>query len=717
MNTHRPHLSFVSTRKVLVLALLAAFGPAQAEDREIDALIQPNESTVSVGMGTASGSGKERALFGQYNGISRQDSALLLDFEYIRREEDTGLWTLGEGRNLGRDDRELSFSREKQGDWKYAVEYGEQVHRDPLTVNTGVRGVGTVNPIATKLATLGSGADINLDLRRKAFALSGVKRLSPNLTVEANFKTEDKEGTRLSGIGGYCSNAISPICPGATSTAAALFFLPEPVNSTTQQIEGEIHYFDEKLTLTGGYYGSFYRNSNSTVALSGVGAVLGAGATQAALAANLGQPVALPPDNQAHQFYVSGTYALQPSTRANFKLAYTHATQDESFGVLGAGGLGGALDTTLAQVGLTTRPAKDLALNFSGRYEEKKDSTRLGNYLVDSAGTLYTNARNNSQRMNGKAEALYQFSSHYRGLLAVDFGQVNRDRPIATTYIPSTSMAAMRERTNEVGVRAELRRSMSETVNAAISVGHSERDGYRWYALNPTSGYAFMSYAASSGLSGTFPMSMVDRSRDNYKVMVDWTPTEDLSIQTSFEDGTDRFKGPTSAGLNDTNASSFNIDAAYKLNDKWALTGYAGSGKQTLRMRQEIGYIADLANLSTSMGFGVIGKISSKLEVGGNLSFVEDRNRYQIAMTTGAAVSNAPPDETYRSTAIKLHGKYSFDKSSAIQVELVHQRVEYDQWAWINGGVPFSYSDGSTITMQPVQDVTFIGARYIYKFK
>lgn len=694
---------------------MAAFGPAHADDT-IEELIKPDIASISVGIAGATGSREDRSFFGQYNGWGDSKSAALLDFEYVQRNDETGTWTKAEGFNLGLDNRELQFSRDVQGQWKIAGEYSEQVRHDPLTLNTGMQGIGTTTPTAS-LIGLGAGANVNLELKRRALALSGVKWISSNLSVEANFKTEDKNGTRLSGIGGYCSNAISPICDSATTTLAALFLLPEPVDSTTRQIEGQVHYFNEKLSLTGGYYGSFYDNSNSTVALGGIGSVLGAGGTQAALAANLGQPVALPPDNQSHQLYLSGTYALKPTTRVNFKLAYTHSTQNESFGSLGAGSLDGAVDTTLGQAGLTMQPNKKLTLNFTGRYEDKKDNTRLGNYLVDGAGNLYTNSPNNSLRMNGKAEALYQISGNYRGLLAVDYAYINRDRPEATTLSTSTSMAALRERTNEVGLRAELRGSVSETLSGSVGVGHSERDGYRWYALDPATGYPFMSYGTSSGLSGTFPLTMVDRDRDNIKLMADWAPTQALSIQLALDQGTDRFKGPTSAGLNKTDTFSFNVDASYKLNLKWMLTGYASSGKQTLGMRQQIGYIADLENHSTTVGFGATGTINAKLQIGGNLSYLEDINRYNIGMTTGAAVTNPPPDETYRSTVLKLYAKYALDRASGIQVDLVHQRVRYDQWAWGNGGIPFAYTDNSTVTVQPDQQVTYLGVKYVYRFK
>jgi MtrB/PioB family decaheme-associated outer membrane protein len=715
MNNHKLHVNCVSTRKILVLALMAAFGPVHA-DEAINELIKPDTASVSVGIAGATGSREDRSIVGQYNGWGDNKSAALLDFEYVQRDDETGAWTIAEGRNLGLDSRELQFSRDVQGKWKIAGEYNEQVRHDPLTLNTGMQGIGTTTPTANFIG-LGAGANSNLELKRKAFSLSGLKWLSPNLSVETNFKTEDKDGARISGIGGYCSNIISPICSGASTTIAALFLLPEPVNSTTRQIEGKIHYVNDKLSLTGGYYGSFFDNSNDTVALGGIGAVLGAGTTQTALAAHLGQPVALSPDNEAHQFYISGNYAIQPTTRVNFKLAYTHATQNQSFGNLGAGSLDGEVNTTMGQAGLTMRPIKNLTLNLSGRFEDKKDKTRLDNYVVDGTGTPYTNSPDNSLRASGKAEALYHFSSNYRGLLALDYAYINRDRPAATTFISSTSMAALRERTNEVGIRAELRRSMSETVNGSVSVGRSERDGYRWYSLDPAAGYPFMSYDASNGLSGTFPMTMVDRSRDNIKLMADWAPTQALSIQLALDQGTDHFKGPTSAGLNDADTFFFNADASYKLNNKWLLTGYASSGKQTLGIRQEVGYIADLTNRSTAFGFGATGTISSKLEVGGNLSYIEDTNSYRIGMTTSAAVTNPPPDETYRSTVLKLYAKYVLDKASGIQIDLIHQRVKYDQWAWGNGGVPFAYTDNSTLTVQPDQQVTFLGVKYVYRFK
>jgi hypothetical protein len=46
-------------------------------------------------------------------------------------------------------------------------------------------------------------------------------------------------------------------------------------------------------------------------------------------------PMALQPDSQAHNFRSRGNYAFTPTTKATFKYAYTHATQDKSFDSMG----------------------------------------------------------------------------------------------------------------------------------------------------------------------------------------------------------------------------------------------------------------------------------------------------------------------------------------------------------------------------------------------
>ncbi len=156
-----PEQQWVFSKKILALSVLLAVGSAYADDDEIEQLIK-NESSVSLGAAGLSGNSKDRSIFGQYNGFRNNNINPLLDVSIIKLHDATGLWTRIEGHNLGQDNRELSFSQNKQGNWKYSLEYNEITHHDIRTINTGLQGSGTTTPTATLLATPGTGSDVEL---------------------------------------------------------------------------------------------------------------------------------------------------------------------------------------------------------------------------------------------------------------------------------------------------------------------------------------------------------------------------------------------------------------------------------------------------------------------------------------------------------------------------------------------------------------------------
>ena len=426
-----------SRRRILVLALLAAFGPAHAEDDNAAALMNPNTAEVSAGVGWVSGNSSDRAFFGQYNGLRVNDFNLLLDYRYINRDEN-GLWTKSVGRNLGLDVLDIGFGQDKQGDWMYALGYTQFDWRDPRTINTGLQGVGSTSPmIGNALAAPGTGSNYDLSLKRKDVNVAVSKLITPNLIFDASYKFDDKEGSRLFGIGGYCSNTISPVCSGASSYVGALYLTPEPINSTTQQLEAKLTYSGETFSLTAGYYGGFYNNSNGVMTPgfpNGASTLTNTGDMLGPLAANLSQPVALPPDNQSSQFYVSGNTSLPLNTRINYKAAYTHATQNSDYpsqltvgATPGLASLSGVLDTTLLQAGLTSRPLPKLTITGNLRWEDRQDKTDRGIYVVAPNGTQYTNNPSNSEFGNAKLEAGYQVTDVDRATLGVDYAYIERD--------------------------------------------------------------------------------------------------------------------------------------------------------------------------------------------------------------------------------------------------------------------------------------------------
>jgi len=732
--------NFAFSKTILALSLLAAFAPVQAEDDPdlLPRLSKP-ESTFSIGAAAVSGNQSDRSIFGQYNGMRREGGNLLLDLDYIKRDETTGTWTLLQGRNLGLDNRELSATYWKQGDWKVSAEYNELTRRDPRSINTALQNAGSVAPVVSSMAAPGKGGELNLDLQRKGVTVSAEKWLMPNLQLEASFKHEDKDGARMFGRGIACGAfaALRNACGAAAGTLlantnTAFLMLPEPVNSTIKQFEAKLNFTGEKFLLSGGYYGSFYSNANGSLnpVVSGSlwnsnGTVLGM--PSATLQGFLQQPMALPPDNQAHQFHLSGNYALAPATRATFKLAYTHATQDRDYAATGMTGapaglsnLGGEVNTTLAQFGLTARPIDKLSVLANLRYEDKDDKTPLALYnltgLASNPASFYTNTRFSSQKTTGKAEATYMLPQNYRATVGVDYQKIERDRPVVTTIIDG--MTGLRENTTEEGYRLELRRTMSETFNAGISYVSAARDGSRWLSLVPGAGFPAVTESAIYNRYGSFPTYLEDRNRDKVRITADWTPIDALSLQFLIEDGKDTYTGPTEKGLRDTSMKSWGVDAAWKISDNWKATGYWNQGKQTVHVDHSTGYLAELENLNTSFGLGVSGKPLPVLEVGADLNYLGDNNRYQQSMSDGTAVAGGGlPDVRYRQTTFKLFGKYTLQKTADVRVDLIHQRVKFDEWTWGYNGIPFAYSDNSTVTLQPKQNVTYLGVTYIYRMR
>ena len=699
--------SFRFQRTVLALAVCAAFAPvqAQAEDEAASAA----QTTISVGLGAVDGSNADRALFGQYNGLRDQSAVGMLDINYSLRKPETSSWVQFTGSNLLGDTRELGLVWKNPGSWKFTADYGELVHYDPNTVNTGLLGAGSTTPQVV-VVPQGTGADLELKTKRTSLGLGFTKIISPRLQFAVDLKTENKEGARLFGIGQICSPLVTGSCN--TALGSGVLMLPEPINANHSQVEARLSYALEKLRFSVGYYGSFYRNNNAALQPN-----LGGFASTTAPELN---SLALAPDNQAHQLDLSGSYDFTGTTHGTFKLGYAQATQNADFagaGLIGPAGvanLGAQVNTTMAKIGITSRPIPKLSLLADLRYEDKEDQTPLANYNIAGAGSTAVSATNrdlSNKKLKGKLQASWQFTSDYRGTLGVDYESIDRGVFTATSAV--SGFIPLRQETTETGVRAELRRRLTSDLSGAISVSSSKRDGSNWLQGSSAPGVTEVADPATSLSSAIFMPTLADRQRDKIKLFADWQPSEKLSLQFSGEEGKDKFSTPSTYGLHDTRMNQFSVDWGYALSDKWALNGYVSQGLQTLNQSHPAGYVIAFDNTNTGVGFGFTGQLASKLLVGGNLSYVDDNSVYKQTLVSSGGL----PDVVYRQTALKLFGKYALEKGSSVRVDLVHQRVRVNDWAWDNNGAQFAYSDGTTVIQNPNQTVSFIGVTYIYLLK
>jgi len=743
----------------MALAMLAAFGPAWADDDAVIELSKPS-SFVSAGVAGVSGDQKDRSLFGQYNGLRKDDAFLMLDFSYVKRDEATGTWTILEGRDLGLETRELRGQYGPQGNWKVYGEYSEIVRRYPRTINSSIQGAGTTNPIVTLLPVAGTGSDIDLKTERKRTTVGAEKWFGRHLMIEASFINEDKDGARLWGRGFTCpsSAAPTPICSALAAGANqwALLMVPEPISSTTRQFEAKVNYLGDKLGLTGGYYGSFYDNDFGSLVPTvngnlnnGLGVPMGTGTgggvpLTAGLRGILQLPMALPPDNQAHQFYVDGSYAFTNSTRATFKYAYTRATQNDSFTGMGLTGappgrndLGGRLDTTLAQAGITSRPIPKLSLLANVRYEDQDDKTPIDLYNIEGTNT-WTNGHISHRKTSGKAEAAYSLPWDLRGIVGLDFEKVDRGDFVMTDQV--AGLSALRRNTYDHSYRLELRRTMSDTFTGSVSWVSGQRTGSTWLkvlngALNgvlpsdPDCASATVNNIPNACIwsrTNVFPYIMEDRHRDKVKLLADWSPMERLSLQLAADYGRDNYTAPTEKGLRSNKLALYSVDASYAVTDKVKVNGYYSYSEQTLMINHSTGYMGNLQDKNSTFGVGVKVDATPRLKIAGDVLYIHDRNIYATGLDAGAnAATQAQfatgqlfiPDATFRDLRLKLSGTYALQKNADIRVEVVHDRTRLDEWTWGFNGVPFLYSDNTTVSLNPTQNVTFVSAVYTYRWR
>jgi MtrB/PioB family decaheme-associated outer membrane protein len=730
MSKHALTPSLQTRPTLLVLALLAAFGSAWAADG------QEVEGSATVGVGAVAGDRSDRQLFDQYGGYPPGSTVRgILGADYYRRNAENGASTSFHASDLLDNNRELGFRWTHPGDWKFSADYRELQRVSPFVANTGIIGAGTTTPQVLPLLAPGTGGDMDLKTKRTGLGLGFSKVLSTRWQFDVNLASEKKEGSRLFGIGFTCPSVVAPGCAGTTTAAAgwAVLMLPEPIDSSHTQADARFTFGGEKLTLSVGYYGSFYRNEYGSLNPTVGGSLYNPLRTtvlplSTGLQPILNNGVALPPDNQAHQLDLIAGYAFTPTTHGNVKLAYSQATQTQNFAgagftaaPAGVSDLGGKLTTTLAQVGLSARPVARLSLNANLRYEHRSDSTPLALYGVEGT-SVYTNRYYPLTTTRGKLEAAYQFDGGWRGLVGATANSIDRGDFTQSSAI--AGVTALRQKNDEAGLRAELRKRFSESLSGALGLESSKRTGSNWLrgtgvgvteVTDPGSAAAQAVFA-----TGVFPVNLADRRRDKVKFTADWQASEKLGLQLVAETGQDRYDVPSAYGVRKSAMDQLNLDVNYAVNDNWNVNGFVSLGRQQLdQARPNAAYMA-FDDKSITLGAGFTGHVSSKVDVGGNLTWLDDRNVYAQTLVPTADLGSVAllgatgglPDIVVRQMTLKLFGKYTIDKSSMVRLDLVHLRARWNDWAWNYNGTPFVYSDGTTVNYKTSQAVTFIGLTY-----
>lgn len=680
---------------VIAAALYGAFGHALAQDAdEITRLTKPS-SSVEVGIGYVS---DDNQRFGQYTGLNEDGAYGLIGIDLNRRDDATGTWLRLSGRNLGLDSRELRFENERQGNWGYFIDFSQTPRFDPFTVTTQLGGIGTTTQTILGSATA---QPYRLKTERNAITVGFEKTLAKGLGLQVSFRNEDKEGERLWGQG----------------TFGTWRFLTDPIDQTTQQLEAKLNYTTERLQISGGYYATIFENKNNR--LNVIGATLFTGSNE----------IALPPDNESHQVFLAGGYSFSKATRGNFKVALGRITQNELFPntpVVGApASLDGRIDTTLIQGGLSTRVSPLLSLRADLRYENRDDKTPIFRYFPsqDTAGST-NNGRNEARDIettSAKLDAYYRLPMDLRLSGGVEFVEKKRNA------IPVRSVS-FREKTDETAIRAELRRSISETLTGAVSAVHSRRRGSEWLINLNNAGTA-----TTGDLNA--PLHLADRDRNTLGLALNWMPTEPLALGFRADMSKDDYSGrnlvPFDLGPREGKGQFLSADASYLFTDEVQGTAWMSHGVNSFEnalCRDDTPntctatdprpvWAAEQKNTATSFGLGVRAKLTSRIDMTADASYskVKDEIDLTSISPTTSSVITLLPDINTKVTTLKLSAKYAVQRNASVRLTYIHDEYKTDDWTWAYWN--YSPAEGGTTVLQdPNQKVDFVGVSYHYRF-
>ena len=332
--------------------------------------------------------------------------------------------------------------------------------------------------------------------------------------------------------------------------------------------------------------------------------------------------------------------------------------------------------------------------------------------------------------VTGKLEGTYRLQQGVSLTGGLDHAKQDRNVPVGDPnpagfdnqrYVP------FRSKLDETTLRLEARRSLSETLNGRVSVAHSKRDGNEFTPGNEPQ------------VDQINPIHLADRDRNKLRAMVDWAPSQPLTLTFSFDYARDEY-GHSDArpyGLIDGSAMLFSVDASYVISERWSLNAWYtrdrteatqrgqrdGTGDPALATKE-----AQLEDLGDTFGVGLRGTLRPKLKGGLDLLYSKNVNKYPESITLLGAGSvyrsgtTGPlPNITNTLSRMNLFAVYGLEKNSEIRIDYIYERWKTDDWSWLFAdGTPFTYgttTDGTQVVQASKQSANFLGARYIYRFQ
>lgn len=780
--------------RAVLVAAIAAIGlsvplAALAEEPAGNIRKQPGtDSHVEVGAGYVS---DDSFKFGDYGRELGQSGSHLFSNIRMNSRGDNASYLNFTGRNLGADTNwNLGIMGGEQGNYGFRFEYDElsKLHSDSYqTPYTGMGSsvltkppVWTITPApgATTIVTPAMMTDLaanmkrfNVETKRMATGLGLTKQLTGGWDVAVNYKREEKEGTKLTG---------APMQTGGQGNRGTLL-APEPINYTTGLFDASARYAGEKLHMQAGYHASQFHNASQSLVFDNL---FYNGASTAGGNALTGQLGHLP-GNQFHQLNAAGGYTISKETRLTGSLSLGRMTQNEAFlpyittsGILPAppvSSLNGRIDTTHADIKLSSKLTHDLNLVAGYRYDDRDNKTPVNTYIYNPADNTnaagYANSASQSTtRRNtplSKTQQVANVDMDYR-LSAATMLRLGYDYDKVThTYEPT-------EGDVEHTIKAEIKHSFGDAASGGLAYSHSDRNASDYNGAAPLYSTYTATYlaslcvapntflykgvvtnctaTASATSQATAPFLdtpalrkffLADRKRDKLRAFANVSPSEKLDLQLGASYYKENYPD-TEAGFGLKFARGFtanfdaNLAATEEIsglffttfeNYKTHQNGHNGASSTTVpvittldRQNNTAAFdpltgVVSRIDRSLTMGLGFRVKPGGSYEWGGDITRVNTRGSTGFLDIGSRLTTILPvPDTVSQLKRLELFGKYQMQKDLTLNMKYAHEKYSSTDWAWDGQTLTSSTSFIGSGQTSPDYSINMINVSFTYMF-
>lgn len=401
--------------------------------------------------------------FGNYRGLEEQGIYGALGVDLTWRAEDARYLDIY-GERLGLDSRTLAIETGKQGSYKIFLGWDQITQYRAEDTRTPFLGAGTSNQTLPDNWVLAGTTDAMTALEGSLRGINiGRERRSLRLGVEFGGKSPWR----------YRADVRRTTRDGNAIRGASFIFrateLAAPIDYRTTRFDTGIAYVKDRWQLEAGYNLSLFENDNQ--ALQWENPFTGI------FGAQLGQ-LAEPPDNQFHQFMLTGSWNQSRYLSLAGQVAIGRMKQDDGFVQptvnlnltnpgLPRANLDGEVDTRIVNLRATSNLTRNLRARVQFRYDERDNDSPRDPYTQVVADTFVTgevvNEPYSFDRTSVDASLDYRVFSFLN--LTASAERKEMDRTLQEVEETTTDTYALQARTNlfdRLNLRAEYKREQRD---------------------------------------------------------------------------------------------------------------------------------------------------------------------------------------------------------------------------------------------------------------